>query len=160
MLTLGIDPGTATTGFGVIAEERDKLVFIEHGIIATSPKENAQIRLRKIYGELKKLIIKHQPEIIAIEKLYFGTNTKTAIAVGQARGVALLAAAEFKVPVAEYTPLQVKMAITGYGRAEKKQIQQMVKTLLGLKDVPRPDDAADALAIAICHIHSYRLLNV
>ena len=160
MLTLGIDPGTATTGFGVIAEENEKLAFIDHGIISTSSKEESQARLRKIYGEIKNLIVKHQPAVVAIEKLYFGANTKTAIAVGQARGIALLAAAEFKVPVAEYTPLQVKMALTGYGRAYKKQIQQMVKALLGLNDIPRPDDAADALAIAICHLHSYKLLNV
>ncbi len=92
--------------------------------------------------------------------MYFGANTKTAIAVGQSRGIALLAAAEARTPVAEYTPLQVKMAITGYGRADKKQIQQMVKALLGLKEIPKPDDAADALAIAICHLHSYRLLSL
>lgn len=160
MLTLGIDPGTATTGYGLIAEENNKLVFVAHGIVSTSPKDDAQTRLKQIYSSIKTIIAKHKPAVVAIEKLYFGANTKTAIAVGQARGVALLAAAEAITPVAEYTPLQVKMAITGYGRADKKQIQQMVKALLGLKEIPRPDDAADALAIAICHLHSYRLLSI
>ncbi|MDD5382737.1 MAG: crossover junction endodeoxyribonuclease RuvC [Candidatus Margulisbacteria bacterium] len=158
MLTLGVDPGTATTGYGLIAEKGEKLVFVDHGVILTSSKETAQSRLRNIYVEIKKLIKKHRPEAIAIEKLFFGANTKTAIAVGQARGMTLLAAAEAKVPVAEYTPLEVKMAVTGYGKADKKQVQQMVKTLLGLAIVPKPDDAADALAIAICHLHSYKVL--
>lgn len=160
MLTLGIDPGTATTGYGLIAEKGDKLVFVRHGVVKTSSTESSQIRLRKIYTELKQLFLQHQPTHLAIEKIFFGSNAKTVIAVSQARGIALLVAAELKVPVAEYTPLEVKMALTGYGRADKKQIQQMVKSLLGLSDIPRPDDAADALAIAITHLHSYKLASL
>jgi crossover junction endodeoxyribonuclease RuvC len=160
MLTLGIDPGTATTGFGLITEKRDKLIFVGHGIITTSTKDSSQGRLRRIYTELKKIILEYKPGAIAVEKLFFGANSKTAIAVGQARGIVLLTAAEMKITVAEYTPLEVKMALTGYGRADKKQIQQMVKTLLGLSFLPKPDDAADALAIAICHLHSYKLASL
>ena len=160
MLTLGIDPGTAITGYGLINEKKNRLVFVDHGVISTSRKDTSQARLRKIYSGLKALILDYKPRAIAVEKLYFGVNTKTAMAVGQARGMALLAAAEFKIQVAEYTPLEVKMAVTGYGRADKKQVQQMVKTLLGLSFLPKPDDAADALAIAICHVHSYRLASL
>lgn len=160
MLTLGIDPGTATTGFGLVIEKRDKLVFVDHGVIKTSKKDKAQARLRTIYTELKQLIKQYKPQSIAVEKLFFGRNTTTAISVGQARGMSLLAAAEAGVRVSEYTPLQVKLAVTGYGKADKKQVQQMVKTLLGLSVVPKPDDAADALAIAICHMHSYKMENL
>jgi crossover junction endodeoxyribonuclease RuvC len=109
---------------------------------------------------LKKIILDYKPGVVAVEKLFFGVNSKTAIAVGQARGIVLLAAAELKIPVAEYTPLEVKLAVTGYGRADKKQVQQMVKTLLGLSFLPKPDDAADGLAIAICHLHSYKMKNL
>lgn len=160
MLTLGIDPGTAATGFGLVRQQGDKLLQIECGCITTTPKDNAQERLGKIYHALKMLIAKHKPDAVAVERLYFGENSKSAMAVGQARGMALLAAAEGKVPVSEYTPLEVKMSITGYGRAEKKQIQQMVRILLKLEDIPRPDDAADALAVAICHLHSYKMSRV
>ena len=159
MLTLGIDPGIATTGYGLIAEENDRLTYVDGGIITTTPRETSSIRLRLIYSAVKKIIGKHRPEVLAIEKLYFGANTKTAMAVGQARGMSLLAAAEMKLPVSEYTPLEVKMAITGYGKADKKQMQQMVKNLLGLSFLPKPDDAADALAVAICHLHSYKILS-
>ena len=160
MLILGIDPGTATTGYGLITEKQDKLVFVDHGVISTSKKESSQARLRIIYSELKKLIIQYRPKAIAVEKLFFGANSKTALSVGQARGMSLLAAAEARVAVAEYTPLEVKLAVTGYGKADKKQVQQMVKTLLGLADLPKPDDAADALAIAICHMNSYKLAGL
>jgi crossover junction endodeoxyribonuclease RuvC len=160
MLTLGIDPGTATTGYGLVVVREDRLTFVEHGVISTSKKDEPQVRLRAIYLRMKEILLKHKPAVMAVEKLFFGTNTKTAIAVGQARGIILLAAAEQKVPVAEYTPLQVKMAITGYGRADKKQIQQMVKVLLGFDTIPQPDDAADALAIAICHLHSYKMASL
>ncbi|NQT30315.1 MAG: crossover junction endodeoxyribonuclease RuvC [Candidatus Saganbacteria bacterium] len=160
MLTLGIDPGTATTGFGLISENRDRLSFVDHGVITTSSKETSQGRLRKIYCELKKLVQDYKPRVIAVEKIFFGKNTKTAMAVGQARGIILLAAAELKVPVSEYSPLEVKVAVTGYGRADKKQVQQMVKHLLGLSFVPSPDDASDALAIAICHLHSYKMASL
>lgn len=160
MLTLGIDPGTATTGYGLIDERSNRLAFVDHGVITTSRKDTSQARLKKIYSELKQIIIAYKPAAVAVEKLFFGANSKSAIAVGQARGLSLLAAAQFKIRVAEYTPLQVKMAVTGYGKADKKQVQQMVKTLLGLSELPKPDDAADALAIAICHLHSYRLANL
>ncbi|MEE8637506.1 MAG: crossover junction endodeoxyribonuclease RuvC [Candidatus Margulisiibacteriota bacterium] len=160
MLILGIDPGTATTGYGLITEKRNKLVFVDHGVITTSRKDTSQARLRKIYNGLKALLLDYKPQALAIEKLYFGANAKSAMAVGQARGIVLLTAAKHKIPVAEYTPLEVKVAVTGYGRADKKQIQQMVKTLLGLSFLPEPDDAADALAIAICHLHSYRLASL
>lgn len=160
MRTLGIDPGTASTGFGLVEAVNDKLVFVDHGVIKTAAQESPQARLKKIFSELKALIKDFRPEAIAIEKLFFGKNTKTAMKVGQARGVVLLCAAEAKVAVAEYTPLEVKMALTGYGRADKGQMQQMVKTLLGLSFIPKPDDAADALAIAICHYHSYRFKSL
>lgn len=156
MKTLGIDPGTATTGYGVICENGNGLETLEYGCIKTSPKSSSHERLALIYKELKALIKKHKPDCVAVEKIFFGINTKTAIAVGQARGVILLSAAEAKVKIAEYTPLQVKLAITGYGRAEKGQIQKMVKTLLKLKQIPKPDDAADALAIALCQLNSYK----
>ncbi|MFC1511320.1 crossover junction endodeoxyribonuclease RuvC [Candidatus Margulisiibacteriota bacterium] len=160
MLTLGIDPGTATTGYGLITEKKGRLVFVDHGVITTSPKDTSQARLRKIYNSVKDLIRDYKPRSLAIERLFFGANTKTAIKVGQARGMTLLVAAQAKIQVAEYSPLEVKMAVTGYGRAEKKQVQQMVKNLLSLSFLPKPDDAADALAIAICHLHSYRLARI
>lgn len=160
MLTLGIDPGTASTGFGLITEKKRKLSFVDYGVISTSSKESSQNRLRIIYGEIKKVILNYKPKFVAIERLFFGANTKTAISVGQSRGIALLVAAELKIPVSEYTPSEVKMAVSGYGRADKKQVQQMVKHLLGMQEVPKPDDAADALAIAICHHHSYRLSSL
>jgi len=154
---LGIDPGVATTGFGLVRQLGDKLIYVQHGCILTTPKESSQQRLAKIYAEMKKLITLHRPQFIAVERLFFGENSKTAMAVGQARGIVMLAAAEAKVHLSEYTPLEVKVAITGYGKADKKQIQQMVKTLLKMPETPKPDDAADALAIAITHIHSFKL---
>jgi crossover junction endodeoxyribonuclease RuvC len=157
MLTLGIDPGTAATGFGLVEQLGEKLIHVHCGCITTSSKDTPQKRLGQIYQELKKVILKYRPKYLAVERLYFGQNTKTAMAVGQARGIVLLAAVEAGVPISEYTPLEVKMALTGYGKADKKQIQQMVKTLLKLDFIPKPDDAADALAVAICHLHSYRL---
>lgn len=157
MLTLGIDPGTATTGFGLVRDKNDKLRYVDCGCITTTPKETSSRRLARIYHEVKQLILLHKPDVVAVERLYFGENSKTAMEVGQARGIILLAAAEIKVHVTEYTPLEVKLALTGYGKAEKRQVQQMVKILLRLSDIPRPDDAADALAIAVCHHHSHKL---
>lgn len=156
MLTLGIDPGTATTGFGLVKQQGDRLFFVACGTINTTPKDTSQARLAIIYNEMKELIAKHRPNVVAIERLYFGENSKTAMAVGQARGIILLAAAEAKIKIAEFTPLEVKVALTGYGKAEKRQIQQMVRIMLKLPDIPKPDDAADALAVAICHLHSYK----
>jgi len=146
----------AITGYGLVRQLGDKLIHVGCGCITTSPKDTPQQRLAKVYGEMKKLIITHQPQTIAVERLYFGENSKTALAVGQSRGIVLLAAAEAKVHVSEYTPLEVKVAVTGYGKADKKQVQRMVKALLKLSAEPKPDDAADALAVAICHLHSYK----
>ena len=156
MLTLGIDPGTATTGYGLVRQQGDKLSYVGCGCVITTPKESSQNRLAKIYTEIKQLIKIHRPDFVAVERLFFGENTKTAMAVGQARGIVLLAAAEGKIPLFEYTPLEVKVALTGYGKAEKRQMQQMVRVVLKLNDIPKPDDAADALAIAICHLHTHK----
>ena len=146
-------------GFGLVEENGSGLKGLAFGCIRTSSKAPVADRLNTLHCELAKLIKKHGPDCVAIEKLFFGANAKTAISVGQARGVVILAAAQKGVPIAEYTPLQVKMAATGYGRADKKQMQQMVKILLNLNEIPKPDDAADALAIAICHLHSYKMEN-
>jgi crossover junction endodeoxyribonuclease RuvC len=156
MPTLGIDPGTATTGFGLVKEEKG-LRLIDFGCIRTSKAETPSKRLSQLYVELKKIIKKYQPHVVAVEKLFFNKNSKTAMAVGQARGMALLAAAEMGIPVTEYSPMEVKVAVTGYGLAEKQQVQKMVQNIFKLKEAPKPDDAADALAVAICHLHSHKL---
>jgi len=156
MIILGIDPGTATTGYGVIKNQKKKKnpVCLEYGLIETKANLSPSERLKKINIELGKLIKKYQPEILAVENVYFFKNLKTALPVSQAKGVILFTAAKKKIPVYEFTPLQAKLAITGYGRAEKKQIQKMIKSILNLKEIPKPDDAADALAIAICGLRS------
>lgn len=159
-LVLGIDPGTATTGFGLIKENDHGLVVSEYGIITTLPDLPMEKRLQIIYKKLLELIDHHQPDSCAVEKLFFQRNVTTAISVGQARGVVLLALAERNVRCAEYTPLQVKQAVTGYGAANKKQVQIMVQALLNLSDLPKPDDAADALAVAICHAHSRKIKDL
>jgi crossover junction endodeoxyribonuclease RuvC len=151
MRILGIDPGTAITGFGVVDCQDSKSSIVAAGVVRTPAKQELKLRLHTIYRDLEKIIRQHSPQAVAVEQLYFARNVTTAMSVSQARGAVLLLAAEYKLPVAEYTPLQVKQSVTGYGRADKKQMQEMVKTLLGLKTIPRPDDAADALAIAICH---------
>ena len=157
MLVLGIDPGIACTGFGLLEECAQKYCMLDYGCIVTDKNQNPEERLKELYQEIFTLIQKSQPNYVAVEKLFFSKNTRTAMLVSQARGVILLAAAETKVKVAEYTPLEVKMSLTGWGRADKRQIQEMVRILLKLKKIPRPDDAADALAIAICHLNSYRM---
>jgi crossover junction endodeoxyribonuclease RuvC len=157
MLVLGIDPGTAITGYGLVQGESDALTLVTHGAITTPSDWPLPERLQRIYQELTALIEDGQPTAVAVEELFFSKNVRTALSVGQARGVALLAAANAGLPIHEYTPLQVKQAIVGYGRATKDQVQQMVRMLLGLDSVPQPDDAADAIAIAICHIHSAKL---
>ncbi|HEX7975735.1 MAG TPA: crossover junction endodeoxyribonuclease RuvC [Anaerolineales bacterium] len=158
MLIIGIDPGTATTGYGLVREEEDgSLAVVDYGAILTAPDLPMPQRLLELYRRLRELLLLHRPQSGAVEKLFFQRNVRTAISVGQGRGVVLLALAEAGLPVVEYTPLEVKLAVAGYGGADKSQVQYMVKALLGLEDIPRPDDAADALAIAICHIHSYRL---
>lgn len=151
MKILGIDPGTATTGFGVIEKSGPKYKFVDAGVITTLPEISMPNRLSEIYGGLNEIISHHKPDCMAVELLFFATNVTTAISVGQARGVVLLAAGEHRLPIGEYTPLQIKQAVTGYGKADKKQIQEMVKMLLGLSGIPKPDDAADGLAIAITH---------
>jgi crossover junction endodeoxyribonuclease RuvC len=161
MITLGIDPGIATTGFGIIREEQDgRLTTLSFGVIQTSANLSQADRLVQLYKQITEIILLHQPEMGAVEKLFFERNVKTALSVGQARGVTLLAMAELKLQIGEYTPLEVKQAVVGYGGADKNQVQQMVKTILGLDSIPRPDDAADALAVAICHIHSAKMRDL
>jgi len=157
MLVLGIDPGTATTGYGLVRETETGPALVAYGTIQTPAGAPMPDRLRTIYQELKELIALHGPDTAAVEKLFFQRNVSTAMSVGQARGVALLALAEAGVSVGEYTPRDVKLAVAGYGGADKPQVQQMVRAILDLPEVPRPDDAADALAVAICHLHSMRM---
>ncbi|NCO23095.1 crossover junction endodeoxyribonuclease RuvC [bacterium (Candidatus Moisslbacteria) CG12_big_fil_rev_8_21_14_0_65_36_11] len=155
MVILGIDPGVATTGYGVIkfSESGESCIFV-YGIISSSARERFSKRLLKIYQELKKIIKKYKPDLLAIENIYFAKNAKTAINVGKAIGVILLLGEEKKIPFLELTPLQVKQSLTGFGRADKAQVQNMVKRLLGLSKIPKPDDAADALAMALT-AHQY-----
>ncbi len=154
---LGIDPGTATTGWAVLEEKRGIIKPLAYGTISTSQKKPAAKRLGEICRDLKKIIKKYKPNEAAVEDIFFFKNLKTAVKVSESRGAVLLTLEDLKVKMASYTPLQVKQAITGYGRAEKKQIQIMVKNILNLKSVPKPDDAADAIAIAICHINSRKI---
>lgn len=161
MLVLGIDPGTATTGYGLVREAGDgSLVVVDYGVILTPAGLPMEQRLLLLHQKLCELILLHRPQSGAVEKLFFQRNVTTAIAVGQARGVVLLSMAQNGIAAAEYTPLEVKQAVVGFGGADKNQVQQMVKALLGFDDIPRPDDAADALAVAICHIHSHRLRDL
>ncbi|MGH7233935.1 MAG: crossover junction endodeoxyribonuclease RuvC [Candidatus Saccharimonadales bacterium] len=148
---LGIDPGTGIVGFGFIDADSRNLKLVEAGVIRTAAGQAAEVRLSTIYEELSRLITEFKPVWLSIEKLFFARNVTTAMSVSQSRGVMLLAASQASLKIAEYTPLQIKMAITGYGRAEKKQIQEMVRVLLKLDQIPKPDDAADALAAAITH---------
>lgn len=154
MVILGIDPGYAIVGFGVINFENNKFSVIDHGAIFTEACMPFERRLEIIYDDLNIIIKKYSPDAMAIEKLFYNTNAKTVIDVAQARGVIVLAAHKNHVPVFEYTPLQVKQSVVGYGRAEKKQVQEMTRIILKLEKVPKPDDTADALAMAICHAHS------
>lgn len=157
MIILGIDPGTAIVGYGFINKTSRKLELIDYGCIFTEPQYSTAERLIKIEQQLTALIKKHNPQVISVEDLFFFKNIKTAVKVSQARGVILATAARMKIPINEYTPLQIKQAVTTYGRAEKKQVQRMVKLLLNLKEIPQPDDAADALAAAICCANSINL---
>jgi len=158
VVVLGIDPGTATLGWGIIKRTEEVAYKVEaYGCIRTDKSDLFSRRLEEIHKKLGKIIKKYRPDIAAIEQLFFAKNIKTAISVGEARGVAILAAVEANLAVAEYTPLQVKQSLIGYGRAEKKQMQKMLKVLLRLKDIPSPDDAADALAVALCHLNSQRM---
>lgn len=158
MLVIGIDPGTAITGYGVVRIHQGRdIEAVDYGVIETPAKAPMPERLVMLYEQLNQILTLHRPDTGAVEKLFFQKNVRTAISVGQARGVALLALAQVGVPSAEYTPLEVKQAVAGYGGADKNQVQQMVRVLLALEHIPRPDDAADALAVAICHLHSARI---
>lgn len=157
MRIIGIDPGIAIAGFGIVDYIGGKVKPVQYGSIETPAHTDPGIRLQMIYDALGGLIDKYKPEQIAVEKLFFNRNVTTAFTVGQARGVIILAGVQKGLSVAEYTPLQVKQAIVGYGKAEKRQVQEMVRMFLNLRDVPKPDDVADALAVAICHAHSAKL---
>jgi len=158
VLVLGVDPGTATTGYALVAEDVEgNARLVRFGVIETRAHEAMAVRLRAIHADLSALIRESAPEAMAVEELFFSRNVTTALSVGQARGVVLLAAAQAGLPVYEYKPAEVKQALVGYGRASKAQVQEMVRMMLGLPEIPRPDDAADAIAVAICHLHSQRL---
>lgn len=154
MIILGIDPGTAITGYGVIRVENNKHTVLGYGAIRTSPQQDTAVRLGEIYAGMRQLIAEFKPDCVAIEDLFFNRNVASAFAVGQARGVAMLAAAHSGLAITEYTPLQVKMAVTGYGRASKEQVAYMVRVLLGMPEVPKPNDITDALAISLCHSYN------
>jgi crossover junction endodeoxyribonuclease RuvC len=156
MRILGIDPGTGILGFGVIDVERGNTSFVDAGVIRTPVKQEDSDRLFTIYHDLEDIIAEHKPDVMAVEKLFFIRNVTTAMSVSQARGVVLLLGKQKKLQLYEYTPLQIKQAVTGYGKADKKQIQEMVKIILKLPQIPKPDDAADALAAAICCSTSMR----
>jgi len=151
MVILGIDPGVATIGFGIIRAERGKNTLLQYGVITTPPGIPLSERLVQIYDDMQQLIETFKPDEIAVEELFFSKNITTGISVAHGRGVILLAAEKMGIPVFEYTPMQVKQSVVGYGKAEKKQVMQMTQRLLNMMEIPRPDDAADALALAICH---------
>jgi crossover junction endodeoxyribonuclease RuvC len=153
-LVLGVDPGTAIAGYGIVRFDGQTLEPVTYGVITTPADLPLPLRLQRLYRELRELIRTHHPTEASVEELFFARNARTALSVGHARGVLLLALADEGLSIHGYTPLEVKQAITGYGRADKEQVQQMVRLLLGLEVVPQPDDAADALAVAICHAHS------
>jgi crossover junction endodeoxyribonuclease RuvC len=154
MIVVGIDPGTANTGYGVVARQGGRMVALDGGVVTTSPSADPAARLSAIHTRIGELLDEHRPEAVAVEELYFGVNVRSAFAVGQARGVVLLAAGQRGIPCWSYTPQQIKGAVCGSGRAAKDQVQRMVQTLLALEELPRPDHAADALAVAICHANS------
>lgn len=157
MRILGIDPGVAIVGYGVIEYNKNSFKVIDYGKITTPAHTSLPKRLKMVYDGMSELVNTFKPDVVSMEELFFNTNVTTAIAVGHARGVLVLAAENANVPLAEYTPLQIKQAVAGYGRADKNQVQQMVKRFLNLTEVPKPDDTADALAVAICHAHSASL---
>lgn len=157
MRILGIDPGTGILGFGVIDSHKGKATLVDAGIIRTPVHEDAAVRLKTIFDELTEIILETKPTQMSVEKLFFAQNVTTAMTVSQARGVVLLCGIQAGLTIFEYTPLQIKQAVTGYGRADKKQIQEMVRVILQLKEIPKPDDAADALAAAITHSMTLRM---
>ena len=153
MIIIGIDPGLATVGFGVIRKESNNITPVSYGCIRTSPEKQNPERLLEIYSELNTLFEKYSPSAVAVEKLFFTNNITSAMGVSEARGVIFLAAQQRNIPITEYTPKQIKQAITGSGLADKRQMQEMIKRLLNLDEIPKPDDAADGLSIALCHIN-------
>ena len=159
MIIMGIDPGFAITGFGIVKYEGNKFSVIDYGAITTEASMNLPLRLLLLNNRLEELIQLHKPDAISVEELFFNKNIKTALTVGHGRGVAILSAAKSGIDLFEYTPLQVKQSVVGYGRAEKTQVQQMVKMILNLPSIPKPDDVADALAVAVCHAHSYKMTS-
>ncbi len=160
MIILGIDPGIANTGYGLIKADSSRVTPLGFGCIRTTPKDESAQRLKIIYDELIQLATEYQPELFVLEDLFFSKNVTSAFAVGEATGVIKLAAANTNRQVYSYPPVQIKQAVVGYGKATKRQIQEMVKVLLGLKEIPRPDHAADALATAICHARSHKVLQL
>lgn len=160
MRILGIDPGIAIVGYGVVEKETNRYKAVTYNAITTRAHTPLETRLEIIYNKMNEILDEFRPEVMSVEELFFNNNAKTAFAVGQARGVILLSAVQHKIPIYEYTPLQVKQALTGYGRADKNQIQQMTKSMLGLFEIPKPDDVADALAIAVCHGNSMRFNGI
>lgn len=157
MLVIGLDPGLATTGYGLVHGDGQRLTALGYGVLRTPAKAPVAERLMMLHDQLNDLLARHGPGVAAVEELFFSANAQTAMLVGQARGVLLVTLAQAGLEIAEYTPMQVKQAVTGYGGADKFQVQQMVRILLGLEDLPHPDDAADALAVCICHHHSAKL---
>jgi len=156
VIVLGIDPGTARTGYGIVSREGSRLSLVTYGCIETVPDRPLEGRLLIIHKRLTALLDEYRPEAVGVERLFFNKNVQTAFAVGQARGIVLLSAAQHGLPLYEYGPHEVKLAVTGYGRAAKEQVQRMVQAVLGMDELPRPDDAADALAVAVCTSHSAR----
>jgi crossover junction endodeoxyribonuclease RuvC len=160
MRIMGIDPGYAISGFGVIDYNGNSFKVVDYGVVTTESSLSMPERLKILYDSYMQLLEIHKPDAVAIEELFFNKNSKTVIAVGQARGVHILAAVNKSINIYEYTPLQIKQGIVGYGRAEKRQVQEMTKIMLNLSTIPKPDDAADALAVAICHAHSLKFKNL
>ncbi|MFP4466362.1 MAG: crossover junction endodeoxyribonuclease RuvC [Candidatus Goldiibacteriota bacterium] len=157
MRILGIDPGTARTGFGVVEKKGGRLIVVDYGLIETTKKLEPADRLEYIFAQITEIIKRHKPRVLAIEKLFFNRNVTTAMSVGEARGVIMLAAARAGIRAVEYMPLQIKKSLTGNGRAEKAQMQAMIKLMLNIPEVPKPDDVADALAIAVCHASASKM---
>ncbi len=155
MRIMGVDPGIAITGYGIVDYTKDRFQVLDFGAIVTESKYALSIRLQQLFNQLRTILLTHEPEQFALEQLFFNKNVRTALVVGHARGVAMLCAAQAGLAVHEYTPLQVKQAVVGEGRAEKRQVQYMVRLLLSLREIPKPDDVADALAVAMCH--AYRM---
>ena len=161
MLVIGIDPGIASTGYGLINQSsNDQLDLVDYGLISTAAGQLMPTRLLDLYSALSDVLEQHKPDTAAVEQIFFQRNVKTALVVGQARGVTLLSLAKINIPVDEYTPSAIKLAVSGYGNADKAQMQTMVKALLRMDHLPQPDDAADALAVAICHCHSQKIRHL